>query len=175
MALMTSQRLELLRHPQTEYPADLTRGERYIFRTRPGTVKALVHQMDLIPDGYEGKHADFYLRRWEKRNPDKKQVAVMKAVRDAVGSSAIKFIRIQRKNECYFATDNPVVAGYLRALVEAKTGDFQYVYEENGASVVVAGEMVYPNTMTGRRAAIEYAAEHQVTVQFVDNDEHPQE
>ena len=144
--LMRSQQRELLRHPERQAPAaDLNRGERYIFRTYPGTCPTVVHSVWVRPDK-DTKRAEFYQRRWEHYHggEDGEPTDASKAERRRLADIAerargatITFTGIPNHRECYYATDDAVLAAYLRNLVDIKKGEFAHVYEESGRTRLV--------------------------------------
>lgn len=166
-------------------PVDLNLPQRFIFRTQPGTVRQVVHDIPQPPmAGLDEKKDKFLRREWERRmlrqfrdpkNPNEKDAEIVKRAEahyaaviehnDPPGEAKIRFSRVSKRNECYFSTDDPVLAAYLRDLVKRGVGEFQHVYEQNGRARIVVGPETaqvksFPNTDSGRRAAFAYASEH---------------
>lgn len=167
LELLRQQQQELLRNggERVEPPAELNRPERFIFRSQPRTFRRIVHQLDLPPEVEEnddtvvGRQKRFLLRTWQRRHKadptgDAERLGY---VAEQVGGSVIAFREVARKWECWFATDDEQVAGYLRGLVTNKVGEFAHVYEQNGTARVVVGDTAFPNTEMGWRAAREHA------------------
>jgi hypothetical protein len=156
-------------------PADLAANAKYVFRTKPNTYRQLVVTIPLPPDeaNFPGEPAqyNFVKRRWarlvggpgltgdarDKAAAEKK--AQLEAVRDALNDDRIVFIRIKRSVECYYPTDNPVVAEYLRSLMLAGKEPFDKVYEVSGLTRLVVGDTAFPNTELGRKLAFAHMAE----------------
>ncbi len=159
-----------------QIPADLNTNSKYVFRTKPNTFRQLVITLPLPPEeaNFVGNQAqyEFALRRWkrlvggpgltgparEKASEDLK--AQLEAVRDALGDERIIFIRVKRHVECYYPTDNPVIADYLRGLMTAGKEPFDKVYEVSGLTRLVVGDTAFPNTELGRKLAFAHMAEH---------------
>lgn len=187
------QRRTLEANPELQIlPVDLGLKERYIFRTRPGTVRMVTHDIPQPPmAGLEEKRDKFIRREWERRmvrtfkDPNRKESneqIIARAERffaDVTdhngGDSKIRFNRVSRKNECFFSTNDPVLADYVRDLVKRRVGEFEYVYEENGLSRIVVGPDTdlmksFPNTASGKTSAFAYANEHGLSdIKIVDD------
>lgn len=190
------QRFQMERDPEgSRPPAELHRAERFIFRTHPGTVRALTHNLDVPPEGGEGgtdkelARFKFATRRWEQRmakrfpkaKPDEKpEQTVARARRfyeqitslEHLDGAIVSFQRVPKRQECFYATDDPMVADYLRGLVKAKIGEFAHVYEQNGRARIVVGDTAFPDTPGGRQMAFAYAAEQNIAeLRMVDGDD----
>lgn len=158
-------------------PAELTNDAKYLFRAKPGTYRKIVHTLPLAPE--EAQYADeakwkFALRNWKRlvaqpafpglsRDEAAKALTErLEEVRDALGDTRITFTTIARKQECYFPTENEVIANYIRGLIAQGVGEFAQVYEASGKARVVVGDKAYPDTETGWRLARSYAAQHNI-------------
>lgn len=177
--LLAQEKIRLLRDESAVNAADLNRNERYVFRSKPGTHRMIYHNID-IPPIKGGKHYEHYRYQWELRqialaglnadSDEKSQADAVAAAEKHIASlkrrnsnsDLIVFARVRRANECYFATDDDVMAAYLRDLKDRKVGSFSNVYEVSGKSRVVVGDKAFPDTELGWQAARTYAREHSV-------------
>lgn len=172
-------------------PAEHTVSAKYVYRTKPGTYRRVLHQLPMPPQETEAgdeKRFQFTYRRWKQRvaretwYPDleadeaaEKLTKLLNDVHDALGDTQIKFTSIPRHQECFFPTNSPVVAGYLDELIKQGRGEFAQVYREHKVRLVVGlgtdKAQAFPNTELGSRAARAYAAEHGFTsIEFVSDD-----
>lgn len=177
--MLAQERIRLLRQPEMAQPAvDLHRNEKYIFRSRPGTHRMIYHDFDVPP--LEGsKNFDFYNKGWETRQikaagltPDsteEQRKEAVKAARKRIDDltfandgTKIVFNRVRRTNECYWATNNELLAAYVRDLVKRRVGEFVNVYEVSGKSRVVVGDKAFPDTELGWQTARTYARDHNI-------------
>lgn len=163
-------------------PADLSRDERYLFRTRPGTHRGLLFALPLPPE--EAAFNDntvkyqFEKRRWTRlvarpMFPDldrdaafEKASELLEDIRDRLGDAVIRFTQVGRAQECVFGTDDEVVAAYVRGLITSGKPPFDRVYEESGKARVVVGSgkdaKAFPNTNAGWNAARNYASTNNI-------------
>lgn len=186
---MRQQLLMEARNPNLRIaPTDLGLTNTYVFRTLPGMYRQVMHTVDGPPQETDNeKRTAFNRKRWEQRvtgatkrtrdsgqPPAKVFATAAEAERyyddliDRLGSRTFAFNRIGKKLECFYATDDDVIAGYLKALIEAKIGEFAHVYCERGGARLVVGlgtdlEKAFPNTETGRKFAHQYAQDAGVT------------
>lgn len=176
---LLAERMKLISDPEhAKPPADLTVEARYLFRSNPGTVRGVVHNLDMPPIDTEAKHYKHVRRRWEDRmvrqygKPGEKREAVVaraeKFFQELTGiehldRTMIVFSPVKRAQECYFATDDPMVAEYVRDLIARKVGEFVHVYEQNTRARVVVGDEAFPDTDSGWRLARQHAALHGIT------------
>lgn len=189
-AALEIERRRLMADPALRHiPAEITFNAKHVYRARPGTYRRIVHFLPMPPEeaaaGDEKKY-QFALRRWkatvaQKAYPDlpredaaKKLTALLEKVRDALGDTQIKFTSIPRHQECFFGTNDDVIAAYIDGLIAKRTGEFAQVYKESGRVRIVVGmgtdkAEAFPNTETGRRMAHAYAAEHGIkTIEIVE-------
>ncbi len=187
------QRRQLEANPELQVmPVDLGIKERFIFRSRPGTVRMIEHDIPQPPmAGLDEKRDKFIRREWERRMVRTFKDADKKETNEAIiaraekffaditernnGDARIRFNRVSRKNECWWSTDDAVLAGYIRDLMKRRVGEFEYVYEENGLARFVVGpdtELMksFPNTPSGMTSAFAYAAEHEISDIKIVND-----
>lgn len=166
---MRQRDFQAIRTPELESkPAPLRRTERYVFRTKPRTCRGLVHYINVRPDGLDETDPKerMRLRRWDFWQ--KKEIAkygddwpnLVQRVYEEIGGHTIAFHPINKKFECFFATDSDDVATYIRHFMKHGIGEFKWVYEQNPrAKWVVRDDNVakaFPNTDTGARMAQEY-------------------
>lgn len=172
--IVTNETMELMRQQQRQLiaqgvqgkpAAELTTTKRYVFRTKPDTYRHLVHQIDVKPyvdpddTSPDGQRRKFILSRWMLRHKADPagDAERLQAIADAAGGAIISFTTIRGHQECWFETDDAQLAAYLRDLVTRRVGEFAQVLESNGTARVVAGDMAFPNTEMGWKAAREHA------------------
>lgn len=160
--LIRQQQRDLLRNPERrEPPVELNRTERYIFRSHPGTHRAITHTIDVRPEVYAddhtpaGKRQAFELRRWLHRHRgDPGAAELLATVAEHNNGPTVVFHPTARgRFECYMATEDPVVAAYVRELMDRKIGEFAAVYEESGHTRILVGGHSFPNNDIGWRTA----------------------
>lgn len=172
---LEQERLRMLADPSaTLTPADLTSSSKYLFRSKPGTHKLIIHTLPMPPE--EANYGDekryhFYARRWavlvaQQYYPDltrdeavKRLSAELEELRNEIGDTQFKFSQITRRQECFLGTDSDRLATYIRKLIAMRKGEFAQVYEANPRARIVVGDETFPDTETGRRLAHAYAAE----------------
>lgn len=165
MEKLEAQKKALLNDPGMMIPpADLSHIEsRYLFRTRAGTVRMLTCWLDAFPDLFtndlDGRKAAAWKKIYNRRYDQKKQADIVELTRRANGPQII-FSRVPLKHECYYATDDEVLAAFIRAKMIEGNGPWQHVYEEQPTAVLIVGQEVFPATEQGTLAANQYAAEH---------------
>lgn len=152
-------------------PAELYSTAKYVFRTKPvARIARLVHTVDVQPEDLEDARSAHLIRRWNKRHPHKTERDMIEHVYEAVGRTIV-FSRIRGRRECYFETNDPVVAKYLRGFIERGVGDFKNVYEERGTLRIKVGDRMFPATELGRRTAMAYAEESGIKeLTFIDTE-----
>lgn len=162
-----------------QVPAELSFSAKHIYRTKPGTYRRVRHNLPMCPEEAafgDEKTYRFAKRRWdvlvaqrwfpelERDKAAERLAAYLDTVRTALGDTKIKFTTVPRHQECYFVTNDDVVAGYLDALIAREAGEFREVYKEHKARLVVGmgtdKAEAFPNTELGSRLARAYAAEH---------------
>jgi hypothetical protein len=158
-------------------PADLTVSNTFIFRSKPGSHRMIVHNLPMPPD--EGQYATDAKYQFAKRTyirlvakkaypelsgPEAfaKIAERMLDLQERIGDTRIFFVRVARHCECFYPTDDPVVAAYVRELIEAKVEPFNKVHEVSGKARVIVGEEAFPDTTLGWTMARQYAAEHEI-------------
>lgn len=175
-AQLALERKRLMQNPDGQrFPAELNHRERFVFRTRPGTHRLLQHDLPMPPNeaAYPDPRAHtFALRVWarlvaqpafpnnSRDEAIKLMTAKMEDLYERLGDRRLLFTRVPYHVECYYATNDEVVAAYLRDLVARGVGDFKDVYEQSGRSRVVVGDKAFPDTQGGWGLARAYAAEH---------------
>lgn len=178
--MLAREKVRLMRDESAGIPAaDIHRTEKFIFRSKPGTNRMIYHDFDTPP--LKGiKNFDHYRFQWEKRKieeaglgPDsseKDQAAAVamaeKRIKDLTwrnaGNTKITFHRVRRHNECYFPTNDEVLAAYVRDLMTRRVGDFANVYEVSGKSRVIVGDKAFPDTELGWQTARTYARDNNI-------------
>jgi hypothetical protein len=183
-AQLAKERLRLLADPaRPSLPAEMNLSAKHVYRAKPGTYRRIKHNLPMPPEEKQAgdeKRFNYDLRIWKAKvaaawYPDlereaaaKKLTAYLNKVRDALGDTRFKFTQVPRHQECFYATNDEVIAGYIDDLIARGVGEFAQVYREGGRTRVVAGlgteqAKAFPNTASGRALAFEYANEHGIT------------
>lgn len=185
---LLTERMRLISDPEgSKPPAELTVEARFLFRSYPGTVRGVSHNLDLPPVDTEAKHYKHVRRRWEdrmaKQHAEKGETREQTVKRmeqyyqdltsvNHLDRTMIVFTPVKRAQECFFATDDPMVAAYIRDLIARKVGEFAQVYEQNTRARVVVGNEAFPDTDAGWRLARQHAAlTGQTDIKLVTGDE----
>lgn len=186
---LEAERRRLMADPDRSLqPADLQVDATYVFRTNPGTYRRVVHDLPMKPEissFKDDKRYEFALRQWTRlvakpafpkaasnEAAADSMAAMLENIREHLGDTRLIFTRIRRANESFYATDDEVIALYLRSLIAARVGEFAEIYEVSGRSRVVGGrgtenEMAFPDTTLGWNAARTYQREHGGSIELV--------
>lgn len=151
--------------PETQLaPKPINSNKRFIFRTKPRTVRQMsihIPGVPLIPvNKYSDKdeYRDHYIRRYNARYTEEER-NLFQRVRDKVGKPYLVFTPVAKAHECFYETDDPEIAEFIRSWAK---GD-PYVYEstENMPLRSMYTDDTFPNTEAGRRALYEHDLRHQ--------------
>jgi hypothetical protein len=142
-------------------PKNIKTNKKFIFRTRPRTVRQMsihIPGVPLIPvNKYSGNdmYRDHYTRRYEQRYTEEER-SLFSRLRDKIGRSYLTFTPVAKAHECYYETDDAEVAQFIRNWI--KTNNDPYVYEstENMPLRSLYTDATFPNTEAGRRALYEH-------------------
>jgi hypothetical protein len=144
-------------------PAELVSDQKYIFRTRPGTVRKLVAVIDHVPfdRGLDEKDEEKLLRSFNRRHKkDMAHAQLLQRVYEELGGQwLVHFIRVPGSVECWFGTDDEDVAALFRSFIAKGVDDWQNVYEQNPQQLLQVGDLYFPDTQDGQLAAFRYMAE----------------
>jgi hypothetical protein len=147
-------------------PKAITSNKRFIFRTRPRTVRQMsinIPGVPLIPvNKYSGKeeYRDHYVRRYNARYTEEERT-LFDRVRDKVGHPYIVFTPVAKAHECFYETDDPEVAEFIREWVKREKDPYVYESTENMPLRSLYTDATFPNTEAGRRALYEHDLRHQ--------------
>ena len=147
-------------------PKAIRTEKRFIFRTKPRTVRQMSIHIPGVPLIPVNKYADkpdyreHYVRRYtSKYSPEEQEL--FERIREKVGRPYITFTPVAKAHECYYETDDPEIAQFIRDWVK-KTKD-PYVYEstENMPLRSLYTDKTFPNTEDGRRRLYEHDLAYQ--------------
>jgi hypothetical protein len=149
----------------TQAPGMVDRKAKYVFRTKPGTVRSQRIRIPGVPAVPVGRYLDKpeyrdHLRaRYEGRYPASER-ELHDRVREKVGGFFIEFTHLPRKQECVFQTDDDEVAQFVRDTVKASGNP--YVYESVEAMPLrsLYTEKTFPNTPDGQAALYAHDLEY---------------
>lgn len=136
-------------------PAELPRTQKFMFRTRPGTTRNAQIRIPVLSNqarfGTDEARVRQNIKAYERRTTPEQRAEYEDLVA-RIGGLYIKFTPVPRKQECYYETDDPVVAGFLREHVKKQT--VKGLYEDFGTRHLrsLYTDAIFPNTETGRAA-----------------------
>jgi len=142
-------------------------NKKYLFRFLPGTgPSSFSVKVDSLPDDFlnerqEQFHRRSYERRTRQTHGDKiygeKPRYDLDSIRQKLGRNWIRFISMPGTSKiqptCYYATDDPEIAAYLRHFVMLGKREWKYVREERPTEKVEIGGISVPNTTEGWEVA----------------------
>lgn len=142
--------------------ARIRTNKKYLFRFLPGTGPSSLNlKIDRLPDDFASERQEkFYTRSFERRvkrvhGEDAKYT--LDEVRMAVGDDWIRFVSMPGNEKvgstCYYATDDPKVAAFLRHKALTGQGFWQYLREERPTQKIEFNGISVPNTSEGWDAA----------------------
>jgi hypothetical protein len=124
--LMNAQIREIEQNPPATRPVTLLPEARYLFRTDPGH-RNYAHRIPGVPRMRNKDHYEYSVKEHEhKHSPERR--AYFEDLARRAGGLWLKFTVVARKQECYFETDDEVLAGFVRA--EMAAGKMPNVYED---------------------------------------------
>lgn len=141
----------------------LNTGKKYVFRSRPGTLRGFSVRVPRFPDEFDFKdekqrqrHERAYDRRRERKGGD--EGYDLQAVRDAVGGDYIRFRFIPgnetRQTTCFYATDDEDVYRFLlRKKQQNHDGLWNDIVVEHPTRMVEINGQTVPATFAGFEAA----------------------
>ena len=150
--------------PQT--PGMVMRTSKFVFRTKPGTVRSQRMRIPGIPAVPVGRYMDKpeYRQHLVEQYEKKYTVAereLHKRIQDKVGGFFIEFTHLPRKQECVFQTNDDEVAQFIREHVKANGNP--YVYESVEAMPLrsLYTDKTFANTPEGQAALYAHDLEYQ--------------
>lgn len=162
-AMMRNQQRELLQQAaDNAIPAELYSKAKYIFRSKPGRTPRIQHTVEIRPEDMDDSRSRHLIKRWEKRHPTKEERDEIDHIYNTLGTT-FAFTMIRNSKECYFETNDDIVARYIRRLIDRRIGDFANVYEERGGRSIRVGDQIFPATRLGKQTALAYAEAHGLT------------
>lgn len=146
--------------------------KKYLFRFLPGTGPASLNlKVDSIPDDFpnerqEAFHKRSYARRVTRVHGEDAKYD-LGSIRDKLGGSWISFTSMPgNKNvaaTCYYATDDPEIAAFIRHKARVGKSFWRHLREERPTQMIEVNGISVPNTSEGwsvaqkaaQRAALE--------------------
>jgi len=141
----------------------LNTGAKYVFRSKPGTLRGFAVRVPRFPDEFDFKdekqrqrHEKAYARRRERKGGD--EGYDLENVRNAVGGDYIRFKFIPgnetRQTTCYYATsDEDVYRFLLRKKTQNTNGLWDDIVVEYPTRMVEINGQKVPATFAGFEAA----------------------
>lgn len=135
-------------------PIRLGVKSKYLFRSEPGTNPGISIFIQSLPDQYrDERQMNTELARFKRKFSEDQQAMLDQMIAKNGGSKFLNFVRTPHR-ECYFGTDDPATAAYIKELMDR--GELPNVYlEMPGKSISVNG-MEFPDTQLGWDAAQAY-------------------
>jgi hypothetical protein len=147
--------------------ARIRTNKKFLFRFLPGTGPSSLNlKIDRLPDDFvserqERFHKQSFARRTKRVHGDnitgENPKYNLDEVRMAVGDDWIRFVSMPGNEKvgstCYYATDDPQVAAYLRHKALTGQGFWQYLREERPTQQIEFNGISVPNTSEGWDAA----------------------
>lgn len=137
---------------------DLHSTKKFTFRTRQNTVRQVRLRIPGLPESVRNR-TDFgnsknygaeFERIYQKRY-DKEKLAKFEALQDAVGGDLyIEFTPIPQRHECFYETDNDLIADFIRDYIVKNPGC--HIYEDRGIQYIRSRwtDQLFPDTEVGR-------------------------
>lgn len=149
-----------------QQPAEIERISRFVFRTKPGTVRSQRLRIPGVPQVPVGRYLDkpeyrdHLVARYEKKYTAE-QRATHERVREKVGGYFIEFTHLPRKQECVFQTDDDEVAQFIRDAVKESGNPFVYESVEAMKLRSMYTDATFPNTPEGQAALYAHDLDYQ--------------
>lgn len=142
-------------------PKAISTSKRFIFRTKPRTVRQMSIHIPGVPMIPVGKYSDkedyrnHYTKRFEKKYTEE-QRASYERIREKVGRGFITFTPVAKAHECYYETDDPEIAEFIRDYIRSSNDPYVYESVENMPLRSLYTDATFPNTEAGRRQLYEH-------------------
>lgn len=142
-------------------PKSINTSKRFIFRTKPRTVRQMSIHIPGVPLIPVGKYSDreeyrnHYAKRYEKKYTEE-QRQMYERIREKVGRSFITFTPVAKAHECYYETDDPEIAQFIREYIHNQKDPYVYESVENMPLRSLYTDATFPNTEEGRRQLYEH-------------------
>jgi len=151
--------------------AKLKANYRYLFRSYPGSSRQMLVHIPTLPDRYLNERHERSVKAKYLKKYGLEKARLLHALRDRVGSADIFFQNVPGHAECFYGTDDPVIARYLREAVREGKGVFPDVYEERPNGKIYVNGVSFDDNAEGWQAAGQFARETGVaTITRVDPD-----
>lgn len=140
--LLNDQIAEALKNPEKALEmVDLHSSKKFVFRTRPNTVRQLQIRIPGLPESERNKEevgtrknygAEF--EKIYKRRHTAEQADYYEELVNRVGDMYITFTTIPQRHECFYETDDEMVADFIRDRI--MSGKQPYLFEDRGVQYV---------------------------------------
>lgn len=136
--------------------------KKFLFRFLPGTGPASLNlRIDKLPDDFVNERQEaFYRRSLERRTKrvhGENAKYDLDSIREKVGSDWITFTALPGSGKvaatCYYATDDPEVAAFVRHKIRVGKSFWQHLREERPGEMIEVNGISIPNTSEGWEAA----------------------
>lgn len=147
-------------------PKPIRTAAKYVFRTKPRTVRQLsihIPGVPLIPvHKYSDKpeYREHYLKRYTDKYSTEER-AFFESVREKVGHAYVTFTPVAKAHECYYETNDPVIAQFIREWIRREKNPYVYESTENMPLRSLYTDATFPNTEEGRRKLYEHDLAYQ--------------
>lgn len=139
----------------------LNTGKKYVFRSRPGTLRGFGVHIPTLPDDFpnekqEKKYTDRFIKRRAAIDGDSPKYD-LDHIREVNGGEWIKFSTIpgndRRQTTCFFATDDEQTYQFLMQCKKRSRGDWPNIIVEYPTRTVTVNGKTVPATAAGWEAA----------------------
>ncbi len=140
--ILNDQIAKALENPEAALElVDLHSSKKFVFRTRPNTVRQLQIRIPGLPESERNKEevgtrknygAEF--EKIYKRRHTEDEAAHYDELVNRVGDMYITFTTIPQRHECFYETDDVLIADFLRDRIAS--GKQPYLFEDRGVQYV---------------------------------------
>lgn len=159
-------------------PLELNPTMKYCFRTRPGGPRRPIIRIDApdkdwataYPDNPKGRGLLQLKTLWERRHAgdDPEWLATIEqAHRDNSGRDGIVFNTIDSNLEAWYQTNSDAIAAVIRRYMRSNDADARFYYEVFPDREIMVGDKRFPDTQTGRDAALTFMSESGGELKYV--------
>lgn len=124
--MMAAQIAEEARNPTLRPRLQLTSPAKYLFRSDPEH-RCVAIRIQGVPQCRDEKHQAFFERKYQKKYTTTERKK-HERLAEAVGGLTLTFTPIANKQECYYETDDKLIADFIRG--EMAAGRLPQVYED---------------------------------------------
>lgn len=159
LAILNAQLEEARKNPEKALEAvELHSTKKFVFRTKPNTIRNLELRIPGLPESernkeevgtrkhYGAEFARIYARKYSQDDLD-----AYEELTNRVGSPYISFTVVPQRHECYYETDDEMVADFIRNVIAS--GRQPYLYEDRGIQYIRSRytDAIFPDTPDGKQ------------------------